>query len=153
MSGISFRHIDRRGPSRLRRRQQSSGLAEKFCGLAGFCEDAYGAGKLAGLFAYAFEVGVKTGEHNDAAGRLFLCHVAQKRESISAGHGDIAEQQMRVELSSKREPLISGVGSSSVKAALAEYQRECIGNQTVIVDDQNALHCGLLVIRSKRRGH
>ena len=66
------RHIDQGGEKRSGSGKEGCGFAEKLCRLAGFGEDAYGAGELEGVIAHVFEVGVKPGEHDDAAGRLFF---------------------------------------------------------------------------------
>jgi hypothetical protein len=145
-----IRHGEVRGSGSC---QKSSGFAEKLCGLTRLSEDAYRARQFVRVFADALKIRVKPGEHDDAAGRLFFCNVGQQSQSISVGHRDITKKQMGFELAGTCECLICGVGGPGFKPALAEHESERVGNQTIIVDDQNALHCGLLESRFERCEH
>jgi hypothetical protein len=133
--------------------KQCCGFAEKLCRLAGLGEDANGAGQFVRVLADAFEVGVKPGEHDDFAGWLFFRNVGQESETVSVRHRDIAEKEMGLKLASACEPLICGVSGPRFKAALVEHKSERIGDQAIIVNDQNARHLDLLENRFERREH
>ncbi len=128
------------------------GLAEEFGGLAGLGEDAHGVGQSAGLFAHLLQVGVETGEDDDAAGWELAGDVVHQGEAVPAGHGDIAEEQVRDKLTGTLEGLVGGVCGLCVEAILREDEGQCIGDQTVIVNDQNSLHSDLplLCMRSAK---
>ena len=124
----------------LRAGEHGVGLAEEFGGLAGLGEDAHGTGQFAGLFAHVLQVGVEAGEDDDAAGWELAGDVVHQGEAVLARHGDIAEEQVRDKLTGALEGLIGGVCGLCVKAILREDEGQCVGDQTVIVNDQNSLH-------------
>jgi hypothetical protein len=120
--------------------QHGSRFAEKLGWLTGFGEDAYRARQLAGLLTNVLQVGVERGEHDDTAGGKLLRDIADKREAVAIWHGDVAEEEVGRKLAGAIERLVRGVGSSGVEATLREDESERVGDQTVIVNDQNSLH-------------
>jgi hypothetical protein len=131
--------------------QKGGGLAKKLGWLAGFGENAEGAAELDGLLAHTFEVGVKAGKDEDVATWQLPRHVVDQVETVASGHGDVAEQEMGGKRSGADQSIIRGINCLRFKAALSEDERECVGYETVIINDQDPLHSDLLEIPSTRR--
>jgi hypothetical protein len=132
----------------LRGGQKGGGFAKKLGWLAGLGEDADRTAELDGLLAHTFEVGVKAGKDEDAAAWQLPRHVVDQVETVASGHGDVAEQEMGGKRSGADQGLVRGINSLRFKAALSEDERECVGYETVIVNDQDALHSDLLEVPS-----
>jgi hypothetical protein len=124
--------------------QQGCGLAEEFGRLAGLGEDADRAGEFGGLLADTLEVGVEAGEDDDAACGELAVDVGDEGETVAARHGDIAEQEVGFELAAGGEGFIGRIGCGSCEAALLEDEGQCVGYETIIIDDENSLHGALL---------
>lgn len=132
------------GLRRLGGGQHGGSFAKKFRRLAGLGEDTDGTGQFVRLLTHLLEVGVERGEDDDAAGREFTGDIAYEGKAVAAGHGDVAEQKMRIKFAGALECLIRGVGSPGIEATLCEDEGKCVGDQTVIVNDKNSLHGFLL---------
>jgi hypothetical protein len=120
--------------------QKGGGFAKKLGWLAGLGQDADRTAKLDGLFAHTFEVGVKAGKDEDAAAWQLPRHVVDQVEAVASGHGDVAEQEMGAKRSGADQGIVRGINRLCFKAALFEDERECVGYETVIINDQDSLH-------------
>ena len=85
-------------------------------------------------------VGVEAGEDEDAAVGEFAVYLVDEKEAVLAGHGDVAEQEMRLELAGLVEGMVCGVSSFRMEAALLEDHREGVGYYLFVVYYENTLH-------------
>jgi hypothetical protein len=94
------------------------------------------------------QISIETGQNEEAAGRKFLTDIVHQSNPIATWHGDIAEKEVWMEVPGLFKGLLGGVAGERVKATLLEDQTEGIGDQTVVIYDQNSLRsryhrCGL----------
>jgi hypothetical protein len=85
-------------------------------------------------------VGVEAGEDEDAAVRELAVYLVDEKEAVLAGHGDVAEQEVGLELAGLVQGMICRVSSLRVEAALLEDHREGVGYYMFVVYDQDSLH-------------
>jgi len=106
----------------------------------GFGEDGDAARKPGGGFVDGRVVGVEAGEDEDAAVGEFAVYLVDEKEAVLAGHGDVAEQEVGLELAGLVQGMVCGVSSLRVEAALLEDHREGVGYYLFVVYYQNSLH-------------
>ena len=120
--------------------EEGVGFAEEIGGLAGLGEDADGLAQTLGVLLDGGEVGVEAGEHEDAAVGQLAIDLLHEEETVFAGHGDIAEEEIGLEGACGVERFLGRVGSSGFEAVFAEDEGEGVSYQTFIIDDKNTLH-------------
>lgn len=106
----------------------------------GFGENSYGAGETFGGLADGVVIGIEAGEDEDAAGGEFAAYLVDEEETVFAGHGDVAEQEVGLELAGLVQGVIGGVSSPCMEAALLEDHRESVGYYMFVVYYQDTLH-------------
>jgi len=116
------------------------GFAQEVVGVNGFGEDSYGAGETFGGLADGAVIGVEAGEDEDAASGELAVYLVDEEEAVLAGHGDVAEQEVGLELAGLVQGVIGGVRGPCMKAALLEDHRESVGYYMFVVYYQDTLH-------------
>jgi hypothetical protein len=116
------------------------GFAEELLGVDRFGEDTDAARQAKGGFVDGLVIGVEAGEDEDAAVGEFAVYLVDEEEAVLAGHGDVAEQEVGLELVGLIEGVIGGVSSSREETALPKDHRECVGYYMFVVYYQDTLH-------------
>jgi hypothetical protein len=123
--------------------QHCIGCAEEVRGLARLGEDARGSREQAGLLADALEIRVEAGEDDDAAGRQLFGDLFYEGMAVFAGHGDVAKEEIWLELASALERGVRRVSCPRLEATLGKDQSKCVRYETFIIHNQDTLHIDL----------
>lgn len=91
-------------------------------------------------------LGVGRGQHDDFAVGCSLADVRKRREAVHAGHGEVEEDDVRLERARLGDGLVTVLClSDDVEALLREQAREGVPRQRVVVDDEDPLgHAALI---------
>jgi hypothetical protein len=120
--------------------EERGGFAEEQIGLAWLGEDAYRPGQTCDVLLHGGEVRVEAGEEEDAAVGQFSAYLLHKMEAVFAGHGDVTEEEIGLEVARGGERLVGRVCGPGLEAALAKDERNGVCYQTFIVDDKYSIH-------------
>ena len=115
------------------------GFAEECFGAAGFVEELERELGAGGVLLYLDVVAGVGGEHEEFALGHLMLNLFDELEAVLLGHGDVAEEELGGEGSGSGEAFGGGVDGLGFVAVGLEDESESIGDQAVIVDDQNTL--------------
>jgi hypothetical protein len=119
--------------------EEGAGFEKEEFGTAGFVEELEGA-----IVAFGFEgdlihvAGVGGEQEELAVGHLAMDFFSELKATF-VGHGDVGEQEAGREGARTLETFLGGVGGFGVVAVGLEDEIESVGDQTVVVDDENTL--------------
>ena len=78
-------------------------------------------------------------EDDDLARRRCMTDLRQRRETVHAGHGEIEQDELRLQLPGARDRLLPvGRLTDDVEVVASQERREGLAGEGVIVDDQDA---------------
>jgi hypothetical protein len=119
--------------------EEGAGFEEEEFGTAGFIEELEGAVGAFGFEGDLIHVAGVGGEQEELAVGHLAMDFFGELEAAFVGHGDVGEQEAGREGACACETFFGGVGGLGVVAVGLEDEIESVGDQMVVVDDENTL--------------
>jgi hypothetical protein len=127
------------GGGGLRRLQKQANFLQEEFRTAGLGEELEGLLHLQRLLFYKEGIGGVGGEHEQATGGQFMLQASDKLETGFFRHGDVAEDERGRKSPRAFHSFGRGVGDLGVKAIGLKDEMEGVGDESVVVHNQNTL--------------